>query len=217
MASPNALVTTTDVGTLLARTAPAPAPPRIAESSELSSQNGLILSTITAMVADVTLLHAPQDFDLARLPAKHRPVAASAVDVADALEALEVEGLPSDAQIHLSAIVERQKRAHLGVPVSSAAVMLDVSPRTVREWIKGSILEALPESSPQKVTVSSLGEVLAAVNGIRAAGRDRKLFKVLLEELDDRRTRHELADRLQSLEKGEWTVVSSDDLDELLS
>lgn len=80
-----------------------------------------------------------------------------------------------------------------------------------------SVLERLPGPGPQKVSVSSLGEVLAAVHAIRMASRDRKRFKTLLEELADRRTHAELADRLAALEKGKWTVVSAPELDELLS
>lgn len=161
--------------------------------------------------------HSPQGVDLKRLPEKHRSVAASAVDVADALAGLEVEGLPADAHAHLSAIIERQADLQLGVPISAAATMLDVTPRTVRKWIEGGVLKLLPVSGPRKVTVVSLGEALAAVNGIRAAGQDKKLFKLLLEELDDRRTRNGLAERIDALERREWTAVSSDELDNLVS
>ena len=165
----------------------------------------------------MSLTHAQQPLDLSLLPDKHLSVATAAVDVADAIEALDVEGLPPDARAHLSAIVERQKRAGLGVPVSSAAAMLDVTPRTVRKWIEGGILEPLPGSGPKKVTVLSLGAALAAVHRLRGASEDRKLFKLILEELDDRRTRRELADRLDALERREWTVVSDSELDDLLS
>ena len=165
----------------------------------------------------MSLTHAQHPLDLSLLPEKHLSVATAAVDVADAIEALDVEGLPPDAEAHLSAIIERQKRAGLGVPVSSAAAMLDVTPRTVRKWIEGGILEPLPGSTPKKVTVLSLGAALAAVHRLRGASKDGKLFKVVLEELDDRRTRRQLADRINALERREWTVVGDTELDDLLS
>ncbi len=164
----------------------------------------------------MSLVHTRDPFDLSRLPEKHLSVAMAAVDVADAIEALDVDGLPPDAEAHLSAILDRQKRAALGVPVSSAAAMLDVTPRTVRKWIDGGVLEPLAGASPQKVTVLSLGAALAAVHRIRGAGQDRRLFKLVLEELDDRRTRRELADRIGALERREWTAVSDTELDDLL-
>ncbi|MCU0269102.1 MAG: hypothetical protein MUF83_10685 [Acidimicrobiales bacterium] len=164
----------------------------------------------------MSVTHTHHPLDLSRLPDKHLSVATAAVDVADAIEALGVEGLPADAQAHLSAIIERQKRAGLGVPVSSAAAMLDVTPRTVRKWIDGGILELVAGSTPKKVTVLSLGAALAAVHRIRAAGQDRNLFKLVLDELDDRRTRRELADRIDALERRAWTAVSDADLDDLL-
>jgi len=182
----------------------------------ISISNQPILDTSWYLVV-VSLTHAPQPLDLSLLPDKHLSVATAAVDVADAIEALDVEGLPPDAKAHLSAIIERQKQAGLGVPVSSAAAMLDVTPRTVRKWIDGGVLELLPGSGPKKVTVLSLGAALAAVHRLREASADRKLFKLVLEELDDRRTRRELADRLDALERREWTVVSDDELDDLLS
>lgn len=164
----------------------------------------------------VSLVHARFPFDLSSLPEKHLSVAMAAVDVADAIEALDVEGLPPDAEAHLSAIIDRQERAALGVPVSSAAAMLDVTPRTVRKWIDGGVLEPLADATPQKVTVVSLGAALAAVGRLRGAGQDRRLFKLILEELDDRRTRRELADRIGALERREWAAASDTDLDDLL-
>ena len=62
----------------------------------------------------------------------------------------------------------------------------------------------------------SLGAALAVVHRLRGAGQDRKLFKLVLEELDDRRTRRELADRIEALERREWTAVSDRELDDLL-
>jgi hypothetical protein len=181
-----------------------------------SIRNQLILDTPCYPVG-VSPTHAQQPVDLSLLPDKHLSVATAAVDVADAIEALDVDGLPPDAEAHLSAIIERQKRAGLGVPVSSAAAMLDITPRTVRKWIDGGILEPLPGSTPKKVTVLSLGAALVAVHRIRGASQDRKLFKLVLEELEDRRTRRDLADRIDALQRREWTVVTDTELDDLLS
>lgn len=165
----------------------------------------------------VSLTHTHHPVDLSPLPNRHLSVATAAVDVADAIEALAVQGLPRDAEAHLLAILERQRRAGLGIPVSTAAVMLNVTPRTVRKWIDGGILELLPDVTPKKITVLSLGSALAAVHRIRDAGQDRNLFKLVLEELDDRRTRRELSDRIEALERREWTSVSAAEPAELLS
>lgn len=63
----------------------------------------------------------------------------------------------------------------------------------------------------------SLAAALAAVRRVRDAGQDRYLFKLTLEELTDRRTRRELADRLEALERREWTVVNDGELADLLT
>jgi hypothetical protein len=165
----------------------------------------------------MAVTHTDHRLDLSLLPAKHLSVAAAAVDVADAVEALEVEGLPPEAKAHLVAIVERHERAGLGVPVSSAAALLDVTARTVRKWIDGGILELVAGSTPKKVTVVSLGAALAAVGRLRDAGQDRHLFRLVLDELDDRRTRRDLSDRIDALERGEWTEVTDAELDDRLS
>jgi hypothetical protein len=134
------------------------------------------------------------------IPARHRAQAALVANVADAAEALRVPALPRAARLHLLALVERADQIGTGVPVSLAARMLGVTMPTVRTWIARGVLEPVPEARPAVVTTRSLGEALAAASQIRAAGKDERLLRRVVDELADRRTRGELDDRIGELD-----------------
>ncbi len=138
---------------------------------------------------------------LDEIPVRHRAEAALVADVADAAEALRVPALPPAARLHLLAMVERADKVGRGVPVSVAARMLAVTMPTVRTWVARGVLEPVPEARPAAVTTRSLGEALAAASQIRAAGKDERLLRRVVDELEDRRTRAELGDRIAELDE----------------
>lgn len=70
----------------------------------------------------------------------------------------------------------------------------------LRSWLARGVLEPVPDARPAAVTTRSLGEALAAASEIRAAGADERLLRRVLDELEDRRTRLELADRLAEVD-----------------
>jgi len=137
---------------------------------------------------------------LEEIPARHRVQAALVADFADAAEALRVPALPRAARLHLLAVMERADKVGGGVPVSVAARMLGVTMPTVRTWIARGALEPLPEARPAAVTTRSLGEALAAASQIRSAGKDERLLRRVVDELEDRRARAELGDRIGELD-----------------
>lgn len=136
---------------------------------------------------------------LAEIPIRHRTQAALVADVADAAEALQVSAVPKAVRLRLLAVIERADEVGRGVPVSVAAQMLRVTQPTIRSWLARGVLEPVPEARPAAVTTRSLGEALAAASEVRAAGTDERLLRRVLDEIEDRRTRVEIADRLEEL------------------
>lgn len=137
---------------------------------------------------------------LADIPERHRAQAALVADVADASEALRVSAVPNSVRAHLLAMIERADQFGQGVPVSVAAQMLRVTEPTVRSWVVRGVLDPVPGARPAAVTTRSLGEVLAAASEIRATGADERLLRRVLDELEDRRTRLELAGRIAEMD-----------------
>lgn len=149
------------------------------------------------------------------VPARHLAGALAALDVADvraAVDALDDERAVLEALRRIQARAE--DHAGLGVPVSGAATLLRVTPPTVRSWIDRGVLDTVPGSSPLLVASSSLGEALAAVRTLREAGKHRVL-DAAVEVLGDRRTRHDLDDRLAQLAAGDIVEVDVDHLEHL--
>ncbi len=130
---------------------------------------------------------------------RHRANVALAADVADAVLSLGDEHVPAGVRKRLVAMIERSDQTGQGVPVSVAAKVLDVTEPTARSWIERGALHVVEGSRPLAVTIRSLDEALAAVTTIRRVGRDERLLRRVLEILEDQRTRHELAVRIDEL------------------
>jgi len=126
---------------------------------------------------------------------------ALAVDVADAVLALGAADVPASVGRRLGAIIERADQTGQGVPVSVAAKALDVSEPTARSWIERGALQVVLRSRPLAVTPRSLGEALAAAAQVRQVGQDERLLRRILDALEDQRTRLELTDRIDELDK----------------
>lgn len=103
--------------------------------------------------------------------------------------------------------------ADSGVPVAQAAKLLGVMPATVRTWMARGVLETVAGSKLPQVTAASLGEVLAAVQTIRAADSD--VLADAMRGLEDRRTIEDLAGPLADIAAGDVEEVDLENLDRL--
>ncbi len=148
------------------------------------------------------------------LRSDRRANVALAVDVADALSALALPAVPTGVAEYLAGIVERADQSGGGVPVSTAARLLDITEPTVRTWLERGVLDAISDVKPVSITPRSLGEALAASSTIRRIGQDERLLRRLLDALEDQRTRLELASRIEDLDSR--VTVDPDRLDEQL-
>lgn len=120
-----------------------------------------------------------------------RANAATALNVADALEALDEPGVPPKAAMMLLSIIDRADELRSGVPVSVASRLLGVSEPTVRAWIDRGVLTVCEGLRPVAITSKSLGTALRRVRVLRdSLAKDSRL----LDYLADRR---------------EWSDVSS--------
>lgn len=148
-------------------------------------------------------------------PADRGPAALAAV-LAQVIAASRIDDL-AEVKRRLRLILRMGHDVALGVPVSVSARLLDVSQPTVRAWIGRGLLETIPEKTPTRVSADSLGEVLAAIAEIRSSNEQGPLAGRVLQVLHDRRDRAELDDRAEELDRGAWTSVDFDDLDELFA
>lgn len=146
---------------------------------------------------------------------KVRPSAAVVADVADARLALEATD-PAVTRRFLQAILERAEGlVDGGISVADAADALGVSAPTVRNWLAQGVLDRVRRPGPVKITESSLGEALAAVTTIRELEGDNRKMRLVLNALEDRRTRDRLRDSIAELEAGDYVEVDPADIGEL--
>lgn len=125
-----------------------------------------------------------------------RANAIMAQDVADALEALDVAGLPRKAAVILLSIIDRADETRSGVPVSVASRLLGVSEPTVRTWIDRGVLAVCEGVRPVAITSKSLGAALRRVRVLRdSLAEDSRL----LDYLADRREWPDVSSRLAEL------------------
>ncbi len=124
-------------------------------------------------------------------------------DTASALAALEAPEVPERVRGYLQDIVQRASALSQGVSVSAAAKELATTTQTVRTWIERGVLESVPNLTPRQVTVRSLGEVLAAVEVIRATGANQRVLTSVVNALEDRHTRDRLAAKAAEFEERE--------------
>jgi hypothetical protein len=113
----------------------------------------------------------------------------SEVEVVDDL--IELERLAEDERdeerrLRLEGVVARLAARDMGVKVSDAAAILDVSAPTVRSWIDAGVLVPVVGQSPLRVGVSSLAAAKRAVDAIRHGKDDRHLLADVLHLLRDR-------------------------------
>jgi hypothetical protein len=94
------------------------------------------------------------------------------------------------------------------IRILHAGQLLDVSDRTIAEWIRRGVLEGRP-GRPQRLTLESALRVKEAVDELRRLGRDRDLLSAVLNRLeledlggDDRYQRS--LEQMRQGKRGEW-------------
>src|SRR5215471_3530054 len=73
----------------------------------------------------------------------------------------------------------------LAVPVSLAATHLEVSERTVRDWIEAGILE-VASTRPIALAFKSVAEVRRELQRLRREGANANVRRALLDRIEDR-------------------------------
>ena len=116
--------------------------------------------------------------------------------------------------IHVVAILTKHQQHPMGVSVSLAARLLEVSERTVRKWLASGLLRAVPKSKPLKVADSSLSRVLALVSEIREDSNPRHLAEEVAARIDDARLVKELleapSDKTEFVRVGDPSEIWAD-------
>ena len=152
-------------------------------------------------------------FSSGKVPKRQQASAVLAAVAAEASTGLEHADTDDQSRSHLSSILKLVGEASAtGVSVAVAASLLKVSQPTVREWVHRGILEATAGESPLQISSGSLGEALAAIVQIRAAETETRLAGAVLQLVQDRRTRRQLASRLEELSQGDVVELSSNDI-----
>jgi hypothetical protein len=97
------------------------------------------------------------------------------------------EGSIESAGGHLDRARNAVLLLDLPVPVSLAATLLDVSERTVRDWIEAGILEVV-NRRPLRLAFGSVAEARRELHELRRQGANTNLRRALLDRIDDRAT-----------------------------
>jgi excisionase family DNA binding protein len=121
---------------------------------------------------------------------EHRELVASFVTLDDAIA--RASDALSNGDV---AVVERElKQAKLRVSTDAPALTvpevaeeLGVSRPTVRNWIGKGLLDAVADTSPQRVRFASVQQLKERLGKLRALTRDERRFSQLLREAADQR------------------------------
>jgi hypothetical protein len=107
----------------------------------------------------------------------------------DATTALR-EGALDSAGSHLRRAESTILHLDLPVPVSLAATLLNVSQRTVRDWIEAGILE-VASTRPVGLAFKSLAEARRELQRLRREGANPNVRRALLDRIEDRAIREQ--------------------------
>jgi len=107
------------------------------------------------------------------------------LDELDGASAALREGAIDAADNHLRRAKSTILHLSLAVPVSLAATLLEVSERTVRDWIEAGILE-VASTRPTVLAFKSVAEVRRELQQLRRAGGNPNVRRALLHRIEDR-------------------------------
>jgi hypothetical protein len=113
-----------------------------------------------------------------------------AVELLDELDGATTalrDGAMESADNHLRRAEDNILHLDLPVPVSLAATLLDVSERTVRDWIEAGILE-VASVRPIALAFKSVAEARRDLQRLRREGANPNVRRALLHRIEDRAT-----------------------------
>jgi excisionase family DNA binding protein len=121
---------------------------------------------------------------------EHRELVASFVTLDEGLtrasEALS-NGEIALVELELERAKQRVGTDAPALTVPEAAEELGVSRPTVRSWIAKGLLDVVADSSPRRVTFSSVRQLEERLGKLRALAKDERRFSQLLQEAADQR------------------------------
>jgi hypothetical protein len=112
-------------------------------------------------------------------------------------------------RVRLHRVVRQELEAHPSVRPVAAALILELSEKTVRNWVSEGVLpQAKTPTSRLLIDTKALHEVSHIVKDVRAAGRTRALLDEVYRRLVDATwlEREDLKESLQQMRRGEGTV-----------
>lgn len=112
----------------------------------------------------------------------------------------------------LCGVIEEMIRLAEPVRVVVAAAMLEVSDKTVREWVKEGVLIAIQERPRLVLDLSRLHEVVHLVRDLREAGKTAGLLDEVYRRLSDARWQEDadLAESLRQADQGQLIPARRD-------
>lgn len=118
------------------------------------------------------------------------------------------DGAVESAGNHLRRAEDNILHLDLPVPVSLAATLLDVSERTVRDWIEAGILE-VASGRPIGLAFKSVAEVRRELQRLRREGTSPNVRRALLHRIEDRAILEQprLRDSLEQMRSGKRHYV----------
>jgi excisionase family DNA binding protein len=121
---------------------------------------------------------------------EHRELVASFVTLDDTIT--RASHALSNGEMALAELeLERAKRRVFtdapALTVPEVAEELGVSRPTVRSWIAKGLLDVVADTSPQRVTFSSVQQLKERLGKLRALAKDERRFSQLLREAADER------------------------------
>lgn len=127
----------------------------------------------------------------------------SVIDAGDAIDRGQAQGAVAAldrAKQELSSIDHS-----LGMSISDASEILEVSEPTVRSWVQRGALQAVPQSKPLQVDSQSLHKASRALADLRERGQDREWLDSLMDYMTDRGDRRSEAVKqgLNQMKRGE--------------
>jgi excisionase family DNA binding protein len=121
---------------------------------------------------------------------EHRQLIASFVTLDDAITRAGNALAGGDLAVAERALAQAKQAVQTDAPaltIPEAADELDISRPTVRNWIDKNLLDAIPDSSPRRVSFASVQTLKERLSRLRAVAKDERRFSQLLRDAADQR------------------------------
>ena len=121
---------------------------------------------------------------------EHRELVASFVTLDDTITRASNALSNGDVAVVERELEQAKRRVSTDAPaltVPEVAEELGVSRPTVRSWIGKGLLDAIADTSPQRVRFASVQQLKERLGKLRALAKDERRFSQLLQEAADQR------------------------------